>query len=145
MAAALLKSKHLVGVEVRSAGIFAINGMDASPYAREVIAEEGLDYHHKSKRLEQEDVDWADCILTMSASHQMYILQNFANAEGKVFTLKEFACEGNGDVADPFGGSREMYRLTFAELKRLMEKVVKRIQSRNGSGGEQWKTGGSIG
>lgn len=128
MAEAILKSKNIAGVEVKSSGIFAINGSDASTHAKDVLAENKIDHHHQSTSLTQAEVNWATIILTMTLGHKAAITQNFPHAADKVFTLKEFTGKkGNLDVSDPFGGSIDIYRLTFEELDQLIEEAIKRL------------------
>lgn len=124
MAEAILASKRLPGIEVRSAGVFAFDGADLSPQAGHVLADNQIDFQHKATLLQAEDVDWADLILTMTESHKTFIHQQFPHAADKVHTLKEYVGEESKDVADPFGGSVSVYEETFAELKQLIEKLI---------------------
>ncbi|WP_409272496.1 low molecular weight protein arginine phosphatase [Neobacillus sp. SCS-31] len=128
MAEAILKSKQLPGVEVRSAGVFAVNGAPASPNSILVMDENRISHSHQSRSLEKEDIEWATVILSMTITHKQAITSRFPEAFGKTYTLKEFA-EGEGypDVGDPFGGDADVYRDTFSELGRLIEKAAKKL------------------
>ncbi|MEW8986154.1 MAG: low molecular weight protein arginine phosphatase, partial [Bacillus sp. (in: firmicutes)] len=44
MAEAILKSKNLPGVEVRSSGVFAMNGSDTSPHAKKVLDDQQMEH-----------------------------------------------------------------------------------------------------
>lgn len=127
MAEAILKSKQLPNVEVKSAGVYAADGLQASTHAKAVLTENNIVHEHSSKLLTQADVDWATVILTMTASHQDAILYNFPSAIGKTFTLKEFAGEVIQDVFDPYGGSKELYQETFLDLVKSIEKIVEKL------------------
>ena len=129
MAEAILKNKNIDGLEVKSSGIFAINGSDASANAKQVLVENQIVHHHQSTSLTNKEVEWATLILTMTSSHKAAIRANFPDAAGKTLTLKEFIGEGqNFDVSDPFGGSIDIYRDTFKELERLIDAAIKRIK-----------------
>lgn len=131
MAEAILKSKQLPNVEVKSAGVYAMGGLQASKHAQDVLADNTISHEHSSKLLTEQDVDWATHILTMTASHRDAILYNFPGAKGKTFTLKEFA-DGEGhqhqDVVDPYGGSKEVYLETFLELEKVIGKLVEKLK-----------------
>jgi len=126
MAEAILASKNINGLEVRSAGIFALPGADASPQTIEVLIENDISFSHQAKQLSEMDVDWADFILTMTNDHKQWILQQYPQSSTKVYTVKEFA-NGHGDVMDPFGGPVEIYRKTFQELHEIIKKIEKKL------------------
>jgi len=130
MAEAILKSEQLPQVEVRSAGIYAIDGQAASRFAREVLEEEQIYQQHRSKQLAAEDVQWATHILTMTESHATTIRSIFPEHRNKIFTLKEFVgMKGqSNDVLDPYGGSKNDYYNTFNELKSLLDFYVNKIK-----------------
>jgi protein-tyrosine-phosphatase len=127
MAEALLKSKGLPHVEAKSAGVFALDGSEASEHAKTVLTEKGIDVAHRSSLLKPEDVAWATHILTMTAGHKQHVVSLFPEAADKTFTFKEFVFGQEGDVADPFGGSVEAYRRTRDELERLIEQLVQKL------------------
>lgn len=127
MAAAVLQNKKMEKVQVKSAGIFAIPGSDASPYAKQVLNENGINLEHVSTPLTEKEVEWANLILTMTKSHKQYIIEQFEEAKDKTYTFKEYADEGEKDVFDPFGGSLDTYRRTYEEITALVEKLLKKI------------------
>ncbi|WP_251551774.1 low molecular weight protein arginine phosphatase [Neobacillus muris] len=128
MAEAILKNKNINGIEVKSAGIYAATGSDASPNAKQVLAKNKIDHQHRSTLLSKAEADWADLILTMTTSHKFAIQQQYPEAIHKVYTLKEFTgADFNQDVIDPFGGSVEVYEKTFQELNRLIDKALEKI------------------
>jgi protein arginine phosphatase len=129
MAEAILKNKNIEGIEVKSAGVFAANGSEASKHARQVLDENQILHNHQSSLLTSADVEWADLILTMTGSHKSAILGYFPESAAKLYTLKEFTGETlMQDVADPFGGPVYMYRETYVELEKLIEQVIKKIK-----------------
>jgi protein arginine phosphatase len=128
MAEAILKSKKIDGLEVKSAGIYAATGSEASAHAKRVLEDHQIDHHHSSNMLNVDSVRWADLILTMTISHKNAILQQYPEAAAKVFTLKEFTGENyNVDVVDPFGGNLAIYQETYQELEKLITKAIEKL------------------
>ncbi|GKU83678.1 low molecular weight protein arginine phosphatase [Niallia sp. NCCP-28] len=129
MAEAILKAKKIKNVEVKSAGVFAIDGEEASYQAQEVLAEKNIGYFHRSALLTNELIDWATYVLTMTVGHKSTILAQYPSSIRKTFTLKEFAFENiEGDVLDPFGGSVEQYKRTFEELDLLIQSMMDKLE-----------------
>lgn len=131
MAAAILNNMNIDGIEVESAGIYAIPGCDASEYVKELLKENQIDYNHVSKPLNDQLVKWADLILVMTTAHKNNVLAMFTDAKDKVYTLREYATGEEGDVEDPFGGSLDIYRKTFQELQELIQKAVKKMSAKD--------------
>lgn len=124
MAEAILKSKKLPNIEVKSAGVFAAPGVDMSPHTKQVLNENNISLKHQATQLNQNTVNWADLILTMTNSHKQMILQQFPQSKQKTYTLKEFALKQDGDISDPFGGTIDTYRETFKELQSVIEQLL---------------------
>ncbi|WP_419954991.1 low molecular weight protein arginine phosphatase [Neobacillus niacini] len=128
MAEAILKSKKINGLEVKSAGIYAATGSEASAHAKKVLEANHIEHNHLSNMLTLESVHWADWVLTMTGSHKNAILQQYPETAGKVFTLKEFTGEKyDVDVVDPFGGSVAIYEETYQELEKLITKAIEKL------------------
>lgn len=128
MAEAILKSKNLKDVNVRSAGVFALEGGEMSENAKQVLTEENIDFHHRTRLVTEDDIQWADLILTMTLSHKEMLLRSFPQANGKTFTLKEYVTPYSSlDVSDPFGGDIHTYKYTYNELKRLIDELGNKL------------------
>lgn len=129
MAEAILRSKQLPGVEVKSAGVYAVNDAEASVNAKTVLDEHKINHDHRSSTLTRKLMDWASLVLTMTQGHKSIILSQYPYAAEKIFTLKEFAEDGpNLDVADPYGGNEQIYREAFTEIKESIEKIVEKLR-----------------
>lgn len=126
MAEAILSSKKLPGIEVRSAGVFA-GSSPISTNAGAVLEEHGIEFDHISKPLLQDDLEWADIVLTMTLSHKQLVLQQHPQLSSRLFTLKEYVSGDAADVSDPYGGSYSVYQQTFAELRSLISKLEEKI------------------
>ncbi|MEK0313589.1 low molecular weight protein arginine phosphatase [Cohnella sp. 56] len=115
MAEALLRdwaARTGTAMEVRSAGVAAQSGMPISANAAETLKRGNIVLPGTSTRLDREDVDWADLILTMTTSHKRAIAERYPQAAAKTYTLKEYASQSEALVPD----LQEMDRL-HAELQ----------------------------
>ena len=96
----------------------------ASPNARQAIKQlfgEDLLASHKAKKMMPDLAEQADLILVMDVGMKEGLTQN------KTWTLKEYAGE-TGDVADPFGGSLDIYLKCAKEISSLLEKVLPKLK-----------------
>ncbi|MGD0622723.1 MAG: low molecular weight protein arginine phosphatase [Thermacetogeniaceae bacterium] len=126
-------------VEVASAGLYAMAGGPASREAVAIMAERGIDLSgHKTACLTGEQVRSADLILTMEEHHRRRLLEQFSEAVGKAFVLKEYVAApadeapatqvgtnraGRYDIMDPFGQSKEVYLRCAMELASAVADV----------------------
>lgn len=121
MAEAILASIQLQNVDVRSAGIYALEGGEMSENAKSVLEAEQISMDHRSKMVNVEDLQWADLILTMTSAHKELVLHSFPDVKDKIFTLKEYTAPYTSkDISDPFGGDYHQYEQTFQELKQYI-------------------------
>lgn len=120
-------SKHKqFPLEVRSAGIYAVPGDKMSPQAQEVLSSSGMDSSHCAQRLNQQLVEWADVILTMTEQHKNVILQESPSSLEKVYTLTEYISNDSFDIMDPYGASVEVYRRCAEELHQHLENLIEK-------------------
>lgn len=113
---------------VFSAGLSAFSGY-AMEEAFQVMKGEGVDLSNfRSRQLTTRMVEEADLILTMKRSHKYNILVLHREAEGKVFTLKEFSRgTEKPDIADPYGKGMGTYRACAKEIKNSLNKAFEKI------------------
>jgi protein-tyrosine phosphatase len=67
----------------------------------------------------------------MSRGHLADLLDDYPDAEDKMYLVSEFAAEDElrgRDLTDPFGGGLEDYRETLARLERLLPSVFNYIE-----------------
>lgn len=128
MAEAILRSKELGNVTVRSAGIHAQEGRPISLHAKTLIEEAAMPHTPQSRAVSSEDLEWADIVLTMTEAHKMELLYRYPKMQEKTFTLKGFVeFKSGGDVQDPFGGNLDTYRQTFEELSNVMDQLEQKL------------------
>lgn len=139
MAEALLRHHAGEKTEARSAGIYAIEGMPATPETVTALKDRGILIDHQAKRIDRELLQWADLILTMTASHKRILVSHYPFAADKTFTLKEYAAssgDGDGkdqspsslDIEDPFGSDLEQYRKTAEEIENALFLWLDRLE-----------------
>jgi protein-tyrosine-phosphatase len=114
----MLEDQGLQHVEVRSAGVAAMDGTPVSGLAAAILQQRGFTHALSSASLTEELLEWADLVLTMTSNHKQHTLQRFPEFVDKVHTLKEFVDD------DPATAER------LAELeKRIADVQVKRALS----------------
>ncbi len=94
------------GIVVESAGVAAGRGAPATTEAHHAMREMGLNLtEHSSQPLTEQLVRNADVVLAMTRAHREAIVTHWPDSAERVHLLRH---DGN-DVADPIGGSRDVY------------------------------------
>lgn len=128
----LLKAENIYDkYSVHSAGTSAYLKLPASDHAIEASGELNIDLkNHESTAITKEMIQEADLILTMTRSHKSYVIGAVPEAISKTYTLKEYAQEGVSatDVADPYGGDIETYRICRDEILTNLKKVLDKLE-----------------
>ena len=117
------------GIVVQSAGLMAQEGQPTSVNAAEVLEEYGIDSNkHRSLKLNEAHVRFADFIFTMTRQHREKILSTWHNVDSRLNVLR---MDGS-DIADPIGGSVAVYRACAEQIRqeidRRLEEVVRLCQ-----------------
>lgn len=128
MATAILMSKQLPNVEVRSAGVYAHPGSAMSSQAQQVLNQKNIKHNHSSALFNEEDAQWADLILTMTSAHKELVLQLVDQVEHKTFTLNEYVGLGSCDIQDPYGGNVAVYERTYEQLEEAIARLESKIR-----------------
>jgi protein-tyrosine-phosphatase len=124
-------------LETASAGMAALDGAGATMHVRSLLAAEGIDVHaHAARNLDEEMVHRADLILVMTRQHREQLIEKFPAAAQKTYLLKEYAGikDENPDISDPFGGSREKYRITLEEIRKCITNIVGKLKGGENNG-----------
>ena len=121
---------------VASAGTGAADGDLASPLARRVAAEIGLDLsRHRARAVTREMLESAAIILTMTPAHAEALRRLAPAAAARVHELCDYAgALGMRGVPDPAGGDIETYRQVVEQLRSLVDRSVDRFRAEAGSG-----------
>ena len=132
MAEALLRKiaqKKGIDINVKSAGVYALEGQRATREAIESLKADGIDIEiHRASIVHRDLLEWADLILTMGLSHKKVLLYKYNSIQNKIYTLKEYAYGSKEDVKDPFGGDIHIYNNTKEEIKEVLKCVVNKLE-----------------
>lgn len=130
MAEALLKhllSGHRRRIDVDSAGIDIVPGLESDKFTSQVCSDHGLDISsHRPSQLTQQMLERSDIVLCLAENHRQLILGAYPRFESKVFLLKHFRQNHpveNPSVDDPIGRPLAHYEHCYSEI----EEEVKRI------------------
>ena len=118
MTRALAKQKGL-DVTTLSAGLFAAYGAKVSPEAVIAVKELVDISGHESRPVKVEFIEASDLIIGMTEDHKKVLLRQFPEAADKIKTLAEWGGQ-SGDVADPYGGSQEVYNQCAEQMYNLI-------------------------
>ncbi|HZK00083.1 MAG TPA: low molecular weight protein arginine phosphatase [Tissierellaceae bacterium] len=127
MAEGLLKDlaeKNYFQIEVKSAGVFAFDGDEASKNAVLALKDMDIDIeNHRSQSISKELVEDADLILTMSKSHRESLIMNYPQMADKIFLLNKYAFDEDKDIVDPFGRDIHNYEITRDQILKALKNI----------------------
>lgn len=114
-------------IEVASAGLHAVAGREAHPWAVEAAAAMGISLvDHRAKLLSKEMVDRADCIFAMDFQNKAELLTLYPEAARKIYMLSAYA-EGrqrDREIADPYLGDLDATKSCYRELEICIRNLV---------------------
>lgn len=116
-------------IEILSAGTGCISGEPAAIKAATVLTELGYkEVDHSTRELNDELIQGADIILTMTERHKRQVLGTFPQASNKVFLLKEFAY-GKDGILELKRRARELYDKLESKKREIYKKYQAEIES----------------
>jgi len=126
----LLENKGLKNFDIYSTGTAAADGFPATTYAIEAAKLWDADISgHQSSPLTIQAIRNADMILCMTTHHCQDVLSIDSSAKDKTYLLTNYpdpGCNGD-DIADPIGGSLDMYNQTFLEIGEELGRILPHI------------------
>ncbi|MEW6014603.1 MAG: low molecular weight protein arginine phosphatase [Candidatus Zixiibacteriota bacterium] len=133
----LLQNRGIDWIDVYSAGTAAASGFPPTIYAIEACRIWEADISgHKSRPLTAELIEQTDLILAMTPAHCYEVVRLSPEARSRTFLLRNFpdaGCDGEG-IADPIGGSLDMYNQTFIEIGeeigRILPVIIERAEKK---------------
>ncbi len=119
----LCEKSNNKNIVVLSAGTFS--NPNSLPSLQSIQIMESYDIDIKNYRSSQISIDLinkADLIITMTEGHKAQILLNSTGSKEKTHLLLEYV-DKQKDVADPFGGSFDTYKMCFREMKEALDNL----------------------
>ena len=101
------------GWRVESAGTMAAPGEPASAFAREALAEIGIDLRpHRSRQADSALLRQADIVVPMTRAHRRALAALDPSVPARSFLLRSFLPDPprDPDLPDPMGGTLQTYR-----------------------------------
>lgn len=124
MAAAIM-SEQYSQKHIDSAGVSAMIGCPADPKAIEVMAAHGIDITtHIAKQINEDLIERADLILSMSISQTKWIEAQWPHCRGRVFRVGHWI---NKDIADPYRQNKPAFEIARQEIMDSLEQWAYKI------------------
>jgi protein-tyrosine phosphatase len=126
----------LTGIQICSAGIHAIPGTKAHPWAVETSSEVGLDLSdHRAKSLTSALMSQSDVVFAMDLENKAELLSLYPKLRHKVFMLGAYANIEKScvEIRDPYFGGLEVTRL----CSRILQTCVCNLTTELLNGGKQ--------
>ena len=125
----IVQEAGIEDVTASSAGVYAAEGEPASYGALQAMDRIGADLSgHRATQLTRGQIESADLILCMGASHLRAVTSLCPEAAKKAFLLMDFACGAKEDIPDPFGGDEEVYAACADRLCLAVAAVLARLR-----------------
>ena len=125
-----IEARNLENISVASAGLFAQPGSPPDPEMIKYLEEMGISVNeHLSRKIEKEDVDWADHILVMEKMHADLIRETWPEAGEKVEPLGAYISrpEMVDDIIDPYNRTSFHYRLVQSQITLALKAFLQKI------------------
>ncbi|MBS3733506.1 MAG: threonylcarbamoyl-AMP synthase [Phycisphaerae bacterium] len=108
------------GVEIRSAGLVAADGLSATAEAVDAAKRLGADVsQHRSGTINRDLIAWADVVFCMTDVHVGEVLRLDEAAADRVRRL-----DADGDIPDPVGRGEAAYHRTAERIRRALEQEL---------------------
>ncbi|MDE6211593.1 MAG: low molecular weight protein arginine phosphatase [Clostridia bacterium] len=122
----IIDKEGLQNIEVDSAGIFCGYGEPMSQHTSKIIEEMDLFFTHKSQPVTPKLLSSCDIVVTMTREHKQMLAGQVE--EKRLFCFDDIT--GEGDIADPYGGSIASYRAVETQLRQGMQKLLCKIRQK---------------
>lgn len=114
-----------LGLEVGSCGTAAECWYEMPSHARALLADEGVPpFEHRPRLLTREPLRWADLVLVMTRGHRRHVVELYPEFAARTRLLREHAGEGELDVDDPMGDSRDVFAGCLKVIKGSLEALI---------------------
>ncbi|MFL0250500.1 low molecular weight protein arginine phosphatase [Clostridium neuense] len=120
-------------VKAISAGLSVFPGSKTSLNCAMIVNESlNLDISNRSAvQLNPFIIEEVDIVLTMTAYIRDVLRDTNETYANKIYSLGEYI-GNNAEISDPYGGSLDIYRKTFVELKSNLEVLIEKLKEDKG-------------
>ena len=127
----LCEAQNCTGLSASSAGTDAWDGERASMYT--ITALSGYTTKiatHRARCLTKEMLEEADLVIAMTESHRQRVLHLDPRLSLRTRLLGEYLQSNAGprDIADPYGGTAEIYSLCFSGMKDALDILFEQLR-----------------
>ncbi len=119
-------------IEADSAGLMTTDGQPASRHSIAIAQNWQQDLSsHRSRQLTAEDAENADWLVVMSIMHAHSLREFIGVDPDKIILLGSLdQREGNDEIPDPYGGSREAYETCASHIQHAMKKLAQVVATK---------------
>lgn len=124
-------TKQMVGPEhtIKSAGFHEREGRKSPITAKKVASEFGVSlWHHKSKVINQELVDWADKIIVMDQYHTAELDNLFGVIPNSVDYLLDYHPSIGGGLDDPYDKGYDKFQDCYQKIADSVPNIVEELE-----------------
>ncbi|NEX17777.1 MAG: hypothetical protein C1943_14440 [Halochromatium sp.] len=112
-------------VEVRSAGVGALQGYPADPKALMLMEQRGIDLSaHRAVQVDATMTTWADLILVMEETHRQTLRLQLPASSGKVLRLGHWIDQ---DIPDPYRRNLAAFETALGLIERSLGTWLSRL------------------
>lgn len=127
-----VEERRMVDFSVASAGLFAAPGSPPDPQMVKYLSEIGVPVsEHQSKKVEKEDLDWADRVVVMEKKQADIISESWPEAGEKVERLGAYLTHTDivDDIIDPYNRTPFHYRLAQSQITLALKVLLEKLSS----------------
>ncbi|ODB85496.1 hypothetical protein A3195_18080 [Candidatus Thiodiazotropha endoloripes] len=140
----LKKSLSNTDIEIRSAGFHDRTGRSCAEEYLKLLAERGYDLAaHRSSRISQDDVNWADLIVIMDRKNWDLLSSMDQQALAKTIWIGAFSPNLSVEVIDPYNQGNEKTRQVISQLEQSVVDIAAKVIEKNQKKSGEMDNGGS--
>jgi protein-tyrosine phosphatase len=113
---------------IESAGLIAMKGLPADPWAQEIMAECGLDISsHRGRQLTAPLALAADLILVMDERQKRDCERMIPSIRGRVYLLGHWQPDSSREIPDPYRKGREAFLQALKQIDQSVADWIPRL------------------
>lgn len=117
--------RHGLEVAIKSAGLGALAGQPADPYAIKVARKHGLDIEpHRARQLTEEHLQDCELVLVMESWQQAELELRYPFLRGRVYLLGKW---NEKQIEDPYRKPIDAFEITYADIEICIDLWCKKI------------------